>query len=280
MTVTTRLYYDDPALLVFDGVVMACEPDSGGRGHRVALDRSAFYPTSGGQPHDLGHLRVDGHVVAVSDVESDERDQVWHLVAEPIAVGQPVVGEIERGRRHDFRQQHTGQHILSAAFDYLLEARTESVHLGLEACTLDLHREVSADECRRAEDYANFVVFDNRLVTIRFADAATLASEPRLRKQTGRTGEIRLIDIEDHEIGGPAFDQRMGLSPVGSDQHFVSEPAQQRPQLGRRLAIVVHHQHGVHHDLGGDAGRFVGQAHAGELGRTVERPTSVGRLSN
>jgi alanyl-tRNA synthetase len=200
VTVTTRLYYDDPALLVFDGVVMACEPDSGGRGHRVALDRSAFYPTSGGQPHDLGHLRVAGHVVAVSDVESDEGDQVWHLVAEPIAVGQPVVGEIERGRRHDFRQQHTGQHILSAAFDYLLEARTESVHLGLEACTLDLHREVSADECRRAEDYANFVVFDNRLVTIRFADAATLASEPRLRKQTGRTGEIRLIDIEDHDL--------------------------------------------------------------------------------
>ncbi|WP_239491561.1 DHHA1 domain-containing protein [Luteitalea sp. TBR-22] len=197
---SVRLYYDDPALLAFDGIVTACEPDPDGRGHRVALDRSAFYPTSGGQPHDLGHLRVDGHVLPVSDVVADERDEVWHVVAEPIEVGRQVVGEIDRGRRHDFRQQHTGQHILSAAFDYLLEARTESVHLGLEACTLDLHREVSAEECRRAEDYANFVVFGNRRVSIRFADADTLVDEPRLRKQTGRTGMVRLIDIEDHDL--------------------------------------------------------------------------------
>ena len=90
----------------------------------------------------------------------------------------------------------------------------------------------------------------------------------------------RQVDIENHEIGGPAFDQRMGLPPVGGDQDLVPELAQQRPQLGHRLAIVVHHQHGVHHDLGGDAGRFVGQAHARKLVRTVERPTSVGRLSN
>ena len=74
------------------------------------------------------------------------------------------------------------------------------MHLGLEACTLDLHREVTADECRRAEDYANGVVWDNRPVTIRYADAADLADEPRLRKATAREGRVRLIDIAGHDL--------------------------------------------------------------------------------
>lgn len=193
----TRLYYDDPTLLAFDATVTACEP--AGDGFRVALDRSAFYPTSGGQLHDLGHLRADGHIVQVTDVEDDE-GVVWHRVSEPIAVGHTVVGEIDRGRRHDFRQQHTGQHILSASFDHLCAARTESVHLGLDTCTLDLHREVSAEECRAAEDHANAVVWDDRPVITRYADAESLASEPRLRKATGRTGTVRLVDIESHDL--------------------------------------------------------------------------------
>ncbi len=192
-----RLYYDDPTLLAFHATVTACEP--AGDGFRVALDRSAFYPTSGGQLHDLGHLRADGHIVQVTDVVDDE-GAVWHVVAQPIAVGHTVVGEIDRGRRHDFRQQHTGQHILSASFDHVCDARTESVHLGLDTCTLDLHREVSADECRATEDHANAVVWDDRPVITRYADAETLASEPRLRKATGRTGTVRLVDIESHDL--------------------------------------------------------------------------------
>ena len=115
-----RLYYDDPALLAFDATVVACEPHAGG--FRVALDRSAFYPSSGGQPHDLGHLRADGRVLAVSDVVADDQDQVWHHVSESLEPGSHVLGEIDRVRRHDFRQQHSGQHILSAAFDHLVSA--------------------------------------------------------------------------------------------------------------------------------------------------------------
>jgi alanyl-tRNA synthetase len=196
--VTLRLYYDDPALLAFDATVTACVPYADG--YRVELDRSAFYPTSGGQPHDLGHLRAEGRVLPVSDVVAEDDDQVWHQVPEAISAGSHVIGEIDRGRRRDFRQQHSGQHILSAAFDHLAGARTESVHLGLEACTLDLHREVSAEECRRAEDHANEVTWDNRPVTIRYADAADLAGEPRLRKATAREGRIRLIDIDGHDL--------------------------------------------------------------------------------
>ncbi|AMY07471.1 Alanine--tRNA ligase [Luteitalea pratensis] len=195
---SNRLYYDDPALLAFDATVRACEPAADR--YRLALDRTAFYPTSGGQPHDLGHLQAADRVVSISNVTSDDEEEVWHHVSEAIAPGTHVSGTIDRVRRQDFRQQHSGQHILSAAFDHVLSARTESVHLGVEDCTLDLHREVTADECRRAEDAANGVVWDNRPVSIRYADASDLAHEPRLRKITAREGRVRLIDIAGHDL--------------------------------------------------------------------------------
>lgn len=193
-----RLYYDDPALLAFDATVTACAPV--GEKWRVQLDRSAFYPSSGGQPHDIGHLHVDGRAIAVTNVEVDEDDFVWHQVAQSLTPGTVVRGDVDGMRRRDFRQQHSGQHILSAAFDSLVDARTESVHLGLEACTLDLHRDVTPDECLRAESLANDVVWDDRQVSIRYADAANLVDEPRLRKATGREGRVRLIDIEGHDL--------------------------------------------------------------------------------
>jgi alanyl-tRNA synthetase len=197
MPASVRLYYDDPTLLAFDATVRACEP--AGERHRIALDRTAFYPTSGGQPHDVGHLRVADRVLPVSDVTSDD-EEVWHYVRDAVTPGAAISGAIDGMRRQDFRQQHSAQHILSASFEQLCEARTESVHLGEETCTLDLHREASPDECRRAEDDANAIVFDNRPVTIRHVDAADLASEPRLRKMTARDGTVRLIDIAGHDL--------------------------------------------------------------------------------
>ena len=224
MPTTLRLYYDDPTLLQFEARVLACEPS--GDGYRVALDRSAFYPTSGGQPHDLGHLESAGLRVPVTEVlVDDDEEVVWHRVGEAFKAGADVVGHIDGERRHDLRQQHSGQHILSAAFDAVVEARTESVHLGLDACTLDLHREVNADECRRAEDLANRVVFEDRAVSVRYVDAADLAAEPRLRKQTGRTGRVRLVDIADHDLsacGGTHVNRtgEVGLIVIRSTERF------------------------------------------------------------
>ena len=220
---TIRLYYDDPALLSFDATVIACEPESGG--FRVALDRSAFYPTSGGQQHDLGQLQVAGQGVPVTDVVADDRDVVWHAVPVSVDVGSRVSGTIDAGRRRDFRQQHSGQHVLSASFDHLLDARTESVHLGVDACTLDLHREVSLEECRRSEDHANAVIWEDRPVAIRYADAEDLASEPRLRKATGRSGRIRLIDIDRHDLsacGGTHVSRtgEIGIVVIRSTERF------------------------------------------------------------
>ena len=96
-------------------------------------------------------------------------------------------------------QQHTGQHILSAAFDRLFQVRTESFHLGTVSSTIDLAREVTQNEIARAEDEANRVVWGDRPVAIRFVSAEEAAALP-LRKEPQRTGELRVIDIDGYDL--------------------------------------------------------------------------------
>ena len=110
-----------------------------------------------------------------------------------------VHGEIDWERRFDHMQQHTGQHVLSAAFDRLFGVRTESFHLGATSATIDLAREVSADEVRLAEDEANRIVWEDRAVTIRMATAEEAAHLP-LRKASLRSGSIRLIEVTDFDL--------------------------------------------------------------------------------
>src|SRR5947207_12204847 len=102
---TDRLYYTDAYLREFRAKIV----DWAGDGRRVYLDRTAFYPTSGGQPFDVGTLGG----VAVSDVV-DEKDRVAHVLAAPLAAEAEIAGEIDWSRRYDHMQQHTGQHLLSA----------------------------------------------------------------------------------------------------------------------------------------------------------------------
>ncbi|MDF1502606.1 alanyl-tRNA editing protein, partial [Roseisolibacter sp. H3M3-2] len=184
---TTRLYYTDAALLDFTARV--AELADGGR--RVYLDRTALYPTSGGQPHDLGTLGG----VAVVDVV-DEDDRVAHLLAAPLAaaVGDEVAGAVDGARRRDHRQQHTGQHLLSAVFADLFGAETLSVHVGAATSTLDLSAErLSRDALVAAEARANAIVAEARPVRVTFEDAAAAAG---LRKPTDRAGTIRVVGID------------------------------------------------------------------------------------
>jgi alanyl-tRNA synthetase len=190
---TTRLYYQEPYLTTFDAFVMACDA-SEGRFH-VMLDRTAFYPTSGGQPFDVGTLGS----VRVLDVVDREDGEITHVVDAAIAVGEQVTGLIDWQRRFDHMQQHTGQHVLSAAFDRRFNARTESFHLGAVSSTIDLGREVSGAEIAAAEDEANRVVWEDRPVTISFASAEQAAALP-LRKDPTRTGPLRLITVEDYDL--------------------------------------------------------------------------------
>jgi alanyl-tRNA synthetase len=189
---TERLYYTDPYLNEFDAQVIAVEQHEARFG--AILDRTAFYPTSGGQPFDVGRLGA----ASVVDVLDREDGSILHVLDREISPG-PVRGAIDWARRFEHMQQHTGQHVLSAALDRLLGARTESFHLGSASSTIDVNRVISAPEIDRVEDEANRVVWDDRPVSIRFVDAEEAARLP-LRKEPARGGRLRIIEIQDFDV--------------------------------------------------------------------------------
>ena len=227
---TDRLYYTDPYLQTFDATIERVE-------HRderfvVTLDRTAFYPSSGGQPFDTGLLGP----LRVVDVVDEEDGTIAHVVergtpnaeprtpnaeprtpnAEPrttnleprtnlepgtlnLEPGMRVRCAIDWARRFDHMQQHSGQHVLSAAFDRLFGVRTVSFHLGAAVSTIDLAREVSPADIAAAEAEANRIVWEDRNVTIRFATAEEAARLP-LRKEPVRGGTLRLVDVEGFDL--------------------------------------------------------------------------------
>ena len=189
---TERIYYRDPYCRRFEAVVTRAFEHEGRRA--VTLDRTAFYPTSGGQPFDTGRLG-DVAVVETLDVE----DTIAHIVADPLQEGAGVIGEIDWLRRFDHMQQHTGQHVLSAAFDRLFDNRTMSFHMGGDVSTIDLQREAVAADVERAVDAANSIVWEDRPVSIRFASPAEAAALP-LRKEPVREGPLRLIEVESFDL--------------------------------------------------------------------------------
>ncbi len=197
---TERLYYTDAYLRAFTARVVTVERQ-GEWGDRpgVILDRSAFYPTSGGQPHDTGTL-AGTPVVDVVDTE----DSIVHVVdgaasALTIVAGAEVQGTVDWARRFDHMQQHTGQHVVSAAFSQVLGAETVSVHLG-GSSTLDLAiPSLSPEDARRVEDEANRVVFDNRPVTLRFVSEAE-ATQLGLRRPPRRSGTIRVVEVANCDL--------------------------------------------------------------------------------
>lgn len=190
-----RLYYTDASLRRFEARVTAClvAPD----GHAdVVLDRTAFYPTSGGQPFDTGTL---GDATVLDVVERESDGAVVHRLDHALDVGRTVTGVIDWARRSDHMQQHSGQHVLSAAFDRLFGVRTESFHLGAVSATIDLSREVTLREMTAAEDDANRIVWEDREVRVRFVSAEEAESLP-LRKASARTGALRLVEVPDFDL--------------------------------------------------------------------------------
>jgi len=223
---TERLYYADAYLREFDASVVRVDRRDGRTA--VFLDRTAFYPTSGGQPFDIGTLVGDSERVAlrVVDVVDDDGD-VAHIVdgpAEALSAGQAVHGAIDWTRRLDHMQQHTGQHVLSAAIDRLLSVRTVSFHLGTESSTIDLSRELTREELVSAEIDANRIVWENHPVSIRYASAEEAAKLP-LRKESAREGTLRLVDIETFDLsacGGThvAKTGGIGVIAIGATERF------------------------------------------------------------
>jgi len=198
---TRRLYYDDAFQTEFTARVMYCEvlpPDLSagitGKAWGLILDRTAFYPTSGGQPHDLGKIE-EANVLDVRD----QGDEIIHIVDRK--PGDPEVkGCINWPRRFDHMQQHTGQHLLSAMFQERFGRPTVSFHLGAEASTIDLRGpEPAADILEGAERAANQIVFENRPVTVRYGTAEQLSSLG-VRKEVDREGILRAIEIEAADL--------------------------------------------------------------------------------
>jgi len=199
---TKRLYYDEPALRQFDAQVLSCKPFTAtasapchAQGAWAAtLDQTAFYPTSGGQPNDLGKLG-DADVLDVLD----EGEEIVHVLDRPIPLG-PVRGVIDWPRRFDHMQQHTGQHLLSAILQARFNLPTVSFHLGAAVSTIDLRGpEPDANLLEQAERAANEIIFENRLVAIRCGTAEELA-RLGVRKQVDRQGVLRAIQIQDVDL--------------------------------------------------------------------------------
>jgi len=196
---TDRLYYHDSFLYEFDARVV--ESFAHGGKHAIVLDRTAFYPTSGGQVHDLGLLAAEGKQIAVTGVADEEDGRILHFVAEPLASGAAVHGAIDSARRLDHVQQHSGQHVLSAAFIQLFNMPTVSFHMGDESCTIDLETAgLNAVQAEKAEWLANQVIAEDRPVKIRFVPLEE-ARQLGLRKLPPKqTGDLRLIDITDFDL--------------------------------------------------------------------------------
>lgn len=181
---TDRLYYNDSYLKHFEAEVEEAADD----GRRLYLNRTAFYPTSGGQPHDLGEING----IAVVEVV-DEEERVAHLLASPLTSSK-VQATINWNRRLDFMRQHSGQHLLSAVFEAELRARTASVHFGNESSTVDLEiPALTAGDVQMVERQANMIVMENRLVHVGYEDAE---SAEGLRKASVRQGQLRIISID------------------------------------------------------------------------------------
>jgi alanyl-tRNA synthetase len=190
---TNRLYYADPYQRMFDATLVARKVIGGKPA--VALDQTAFYPTGGGQPNDLGLLRAPaGAPVRVVAVISDD-EAIWHVLGGELSAD-AVHGELDWDRRFDHMQQHTGQHVLSQAFVQEWDAETVAFHLGEKASTIDLNRtDLDAAAVARAEAAANGIVDAALRVTASFMAPAELAALP-LRKPPKVTENIRIVQVE------------------------------------------------------------------------------------
>jgi alanyl-tRNA synthetase len=193
---TRRIYYDDAFVREFTADILSCESEvhAGNPAWCVLLNQTAFYPTSGGQPQDLGKI-AGGNVLDVRD----EGDEIVHIVDRCMEKRQ-VDCCLDWPRRFDHMQQHTGQHLLSAMFLERFGLQTVSFHLGAELSTIDLRGPQPSEEILEgAERAANQIIFEDRPVTVRYGTAEDLA-RLGVRKEVERQGILRAIEIEGADL--------------------------------------------------------------------------------
>jgi len=201
---TERLYYNDSFLYDFDAQVVEVIPASAAESRpAIVFDCTAFYPTSGGQTFDTGLLACDGCQVRVVEVAEAENGSIRHYLDElpNLKIGTAVQGSVDAERRRDHMQQHSGQHVLSAAFVRLFNMPTVSFHMGDDYCSIDLDTKgISQEQIAAVERLANEIILEDRAVEIRFVSHQD-ARELELRKLPPAEREhLRLISIHDFDL--------------------------------------------------------------------------------
>lgn len=198
---TTRLYYHDSFLYNFDAEIRDISETPR---PAITLDRTAFYPTSGGQIHDTGWIISGPSKHRITEVADAEDGRVIHYLEAPardLAPGTHVRGEIDPARRRDHMQQHSGQHVLSAAFIRLFNIPTLSFHMADDYCSIDLDTPVlTKTQIEQAERLANEIILENRPVDIRFVTPDEAAKLGLRKIPPAERDELRLIDVHDFDL--------------------------------------------------------------------------------
>jgi alanyl-tRNA synthetase len=254
---TERLYYHDSFLYDFDAEVRAVEETPR---PALILDRTAFYPTSGGQIHDTGWIASapNGAKFRVTEVADTEDGKVVHYLEAPlkdaalkeVQPGSRIRGEIDAARRRDHMQQHSAQHVLSAAFVRLFDMPTVSFHMADDYCSIDLATEsLSKDQIEAAERLANEAILEDRAVNIRFVgrdEAATLGLRklPPVERE-----ELRLIDIRDFDLSSCGGTHVNSTGQIGGILLRKSEKVRQGYRVefvaGQRAVAMARHDFSV-----------------------------------
>ena len=198
---TDRLYYRDSFLYEFDAEVREIQDTPK---PAIILDRTAFYPTSGGQIFDTGTIATVNDTLKITEVADAEDGRVIHYLEVPpksLQPGAKIHGQIDTSRRRDHMQQHTGQHVLSAAFVRLFNMQTVSFHMGDDYCSIDLDTPaLTRDQIERAERHANEIILENRPVEIRFVTRDQAVNLGLRKLPPAERDELRLIDIRDFDL--------------------------------------------------------------------------------
>lgn len=266
---TLRLYYEDPYLKEFEGKVLECR--RAGAEWEVRLDRSAFYPTSGGQPFDTGVLGES----RVLDVFVDKSGEVWHRVDAELPEGETVTGKIDWERRFDHMQQHAGEHMLANAAWRLLGGHTIGLHLGREEVSIDMdlpegRMHITPEELHSLEDDVNGRI--QRDVPIRqwFPTEEELKALP-LRKAPAVTEHVRVVQIGTEEYCACGGTHPSSAGQIGLVKILEARPSKGKLRLtfvcGRRAFELLRKEHELLHEA------------SEKLSTSVENlPTMVGNI--
>ena len=218
---TKRLYYDNAYQTAFEARVTGCKAQEDAIW--LSLDQSAFYPTSGGQPHDTGTLTADGQALSVTDVAVDQQGVVWHRVSAALSTGAAIAGQIDWPRRFDHMQQHAGEHIMAGCLHQLYGGFTHGLHIGQAFNTIDVtmpdgRLRLTEEEITQLEALANQRIQQDAPMRAWFPPTEEMAALP-LRKEPTVESHVRVVAAGDYEMvacGGthPTSTGQIGLVKV------------------------------------------------------------------